>query len=521
MNRLILIACYVLISVATFGQNSDQELKQKLLLKGNELYKEAKYSKALPVYLELDELGSTAAPAKIGDCYREMNDLANAEKYYARAVEQKNVHHRYFLYYGQALMSNAKYEEAKEWFLKCKAADPNNASVDALITACEQAIKTSVSVKSVSNIKVQNLDINSSEADFSPYFYDKGIIFTSSRSESIIRKKDSWTNTGFLDVFYAPIHWRDTVAVVEKLKGAVNTFNFHDGPACVNKTASKMYFTRNNVVAGSATESKSGDIKLKIFSAEKTGEGFKNIVELDFNSDEYSCAYPSINADETVIYFASDKAGGLGGTDIYYSTYNKEKFRWNKPVNAGPVINTPQDERFPFIHENGTLYFASNGHIGLGGLDIFAAKPDTTAPLLFVSIQNLGSPINSSKDDFGYILDPSERTGYFSSNREGGKGNDDIYTFTSASIPINITITVADVSKENIIISIIDNLTKKLVEQGFSDEMGLYFGRLEPNKSYVIQAEKTGYITTTKSIQTTSGGQQPIQVDLSLTPENN
>jgi tetratricopeptide (TPR) repeat protein len=514
MNKIIVLTYCLLFSITGFSQSGDQELKQKLLLKGNELYKEAKYSKALPVYLELDELGSTAAPAKIGDCYREMNDLVNAEKYYARAVVQKSVHHRYFLYYAQALMSNANYEEAKKWFLLFKAEDPLNKQVDALITACEQAIKTAGTAQIVNNIKVYNLDINTEDAEFSPYFYDKGIIFTSSRIESAIRKKDSWTNTGFLDVYYAPINWRDTIASVEKLKGAVNTFNFHDGPACLSKSGEKIYFTRNNVVAGAATESKSGDIKLKIFSAEKTGEGFKNILELDFNSDEYSCAHPSISADEKIIYFSSDKAGGFGGTDIFYSTYSEIKGKWNRPENAGAAVNTPQDERFPFIHEDGTLYFSSTGHIGLGGLDIFAATWDSVSNT-FNSVKNLGKPYNSPKDDFSFIIDDSKNTGYFASNCEGGKGNDDIYMFTSAPIPLNIQIVATDTSYQNVSISILDGNTKLAIENGFSDEKGQFYSRLEPNKNYLIVTQKNGFVSEEKSIKTTTI-EKPVLIEFQL-----
>ena len=410
MKVIALTLCLSFLVFLSFGQSKEREYKQKLTERASEFYKDYNFVKAIEIYKELDKLGSTTAPRKIGDCYRQMNDLVNAEVYYERAVQQDNINADYYFYYAQALMSNKKYTEAKRWFETFKAKEKNSTKADVMIIACEEAINR---VEKHSPFQLINLDINSSAQDFAPYFYDKGILFTSSRIESFIRKKDAWTNTGYLDVYYSPLNWRDTIPGVSRIKGSVNTFNFHDGPACVNKEENKIYFTRNNVVSGSATKSRSGDIKLKIFSAEKSGEGFKDVHELEFNGDEYSSAHPSINFNEQIMYFTSDRAGGYGGTDIYYSTYNTNKSRWNRAVNAGPVINTEGNERFPFIHDSGSLYFASDGHLGFGGLDIFEAIPNDSLPFTFTEIQNLGAPFNTSRDDFSYIVDQNKITGYF------------------------------------------------------------------------------------------------------------
>ncbi len=274
---VLFYSCIVPVS-ASYGQSKDQAYKQKLSLKASKFYKEYNYVKALEIYEELDELGSVSAPRRIGDCYRQMNDMANAEKYYARAVKQKNVKPNYIFYYAQTLMSNSKYEAAMNWFMAYNRANPDSDRADKMIAACKEALTR---MEENNTFKVINLDINSPAQDFAPYFYDNGILFTSSRIEGVIRKKDSWTNTGYLDVYYSPLNWRDTIPGVTKVKGNVNTFNFHDGPACVNKEGTKIYFTRNNVLAGSATKSRSGDIKLKIFSAEKSGDSFKNLTSND------------------------------------------------------------------------------------------------------------------------------------------------------------------------------------------------------------------------------------------------
>ncbi|MEZ5002672.1 MAG: hypothetical protein R2730_06520 [Chitinophagales bacterium] len=501
MKNYALLFCFLLMTVLLFGQNKEREYRQKLSEKAAEFYKEYNFVKAIEIYKELDKLGSTVAPRKLGDCYRQMNDPVNAEVYYERTVQQQNINAEYYFYYAQALMSNNKYEAAKQWFETYKSKEENSTKADVLIEACEKAIHR---IDENSAYHLLNLDINSSAQDFAPYFFDKGILFTSSRIESFIRKKDAWTNTGYLDVYYAPLNWRDTIPGVSKIKGSVNTFNFHDGPACVNKDGSRIYFTRNNVVDGSAKESRSGDIKLKIFSAERSGDSFKDVKELAFNGDEYSTAHPSVSFDEQIIYFTSDRAGGYGGTDIYYSTYDKQKSKWNRAENLGPVINTEGNERFPFIHESGTLYFASDGHLGFGGLDIFEAIPNDSLPNTFDEVNNLGAPFNTSRDDFSYIIDQNKITGYFASNREGGKGNDDIYQFTSATIPIDVKTAINDTAIASAMITIYDIDKRITLDNNYTDVKGNFYSRLQPNSNYMISVKKKGFETIQKPIQTTS-----------------
>lgn len=508
MKKFLLILTCSILTFGSFAQSKSHEYKQKLSLKAGKFYKDYNYVKALEVYKELDELGSISAPRRIGDCYRQMNDMINAELYYARAVKQKNVKPNYIFYYAQTLMSNSKYKAAIDWFKAYTQVNPDNDRADKMIQACENALK-----KQVENsvFKISNLDINSTAQDFAPSFYDKGILFTSSRIESVIRKKDSWTNTGYLDVYYSPLNWQDTIPWISRVKGNVNTFNFHDGPACANKEGTKIYFTRNNVVAGSATKSRSGDIKLKIFSAEKYGDGFRNLHELEFNGNEYSSAHPSVNHNDKVVFFSSDRAGGYGGTDIYYSSYNETKKRWNRAVNVGSEVNTEGDEKFPFIHDSGALFFASNEHMGLGGLDIFKAIPHDSIPNKFIAIENLGEPFNSSRDDFSYIVDSNKITGYFASNRDGGKGNDDIYLFTSAIIPLHIEIATNKNLNSNTSIIIYDLDRNIILDRNHTDENGNFYSRLQPNSNYMIELKSTENETIKHPVKT-SDNEKPIQL---------
>lgn len=512
MKSVYLILGILLFSVSLFGQSKEQEQKQKLLEKGRKLYKEYNYVKAAFVYKELEALGSKSATARIGDCYRNMNDMVNAEFYYAKTVKQKSVNSIYYFYYAQTLMSNEKYEAAMNWFQVYQRKEPKSDKADNLIKACKNVLKSSADK---SNFEIINLDINSPAQDFAPCFYDKGIVFTSSRIGGLFRKRDMWTNTGYLDVYYSPLNWRDTIPGVNKVKGNVNTINYHDGPACINTTGDKIYFTRNNYVSGKATESRSGEIKLKIYSGTKSKDGFKNVKELNFNGNEYSCAHPSINHDESIIYFASDKGGGYGGTDIYYSTYNTHKKKWSRPINAGPAVNSAGNERFPFIHESGSLFYASDGKMGFGGLDIFEAIPNDSIPTQFDTIFNLGVPFNSSRDDFSYIIDENRITGYFASNREGGKGNDDIYMFTDACIPFDIYVEAGDSLNNHANVTIFDMDKAITLDENNTDKHNNFYSRLQLKSNYMIIIQKRGYKTIEYPLQTTND-KSPIELDFKM-----
>jgi tetratricopeptide (TPR) repeat protein len=467
----------------------------------------------MEIYKQLEADDSRTAIRKLGDCYRMMNDLESARHYYKLAVEQENIAATYYLYYAQSLMNSGDYAAAKTWFETYRTHEPDSRLADRMIEACDRALENSITQ---TPFELISLDLNSAVSDFGPAFYQNGILFTSSRMESIIRKKDTWTNAGYLDVYYVPVTWQeDTVYSVEKLRGSVNTFSYHDGPASVNREEDRIYFTRNNVLAGDAQTSRTGEIKLKIYAAERSGEGFKNVVELDFNGNEYSCAYPSVNYNESVIYYASDKAGGYGGTDIYYSTYDPGKARWSKPVNAGEHVNTEGDERFPFIHEDGTLYFASNGHLGYGGLDIYAASPVTTGSLEYVAVRNLGKPFNSERDDFSFIIDPAGVSGFMASNRPGGRGDDDIYRFTSATTPISIFTQSGDSTLANVWITLYDINRRLNLQRGATRPDGEFSGRMQPNTQYMIIAQKKGYITVKKPWQTNDSN-EPVQLTIEL-----
>jgi len=200
---------------------------------------------------------------------------------------------------------------------------------------------------------------------------------------------------------------------------------YHEGPVAFNKNFNRIFFTRNDHLKGKLKKNKKGVVKLGIFTAVRNDDTWTEPKSIDFNTTEYEECHPALTADGKYLYFASDREGGQGGMDLYVSEFNAGK--WGAPLNLGPNVNTPGNDVFPFVHDDGTLYFASDGWGGLGGLDIFSTKKEKNQQ--WSSVTNMGQPYNSRKDDFGFVLNVLGTEGYFNSSRNGGKGKDDIYSF--------------------------------------------------------------------------------------------
>ncbi len=266
--------------------------------------------------------------------------------------------------------------------------------------------------------------INSEGLEYSPAFLEDGIVFISTQTAAKRYKvKDKRINKNIMSIFHAQ---REENGLLKKpIPFALELLStVHEGPLTFDRTADNIFFTRNNIKNGKKKKAKDGIVKLKIYAAEKVGDNWKNIKELPFNDDQSNTMHPSISVDGDALYFASDRPGGHGGMDIYVA-YRKGAV-WSEPENLGPTINTESDEVFPHIHADGTLYFASKGHPGFGELDIFSSRNNGGT---WTSPVNLSTPFNSEQDDFGFIIDRDKKNGYLSSNRKGGRGGDDIYSF--------------------------------------------------------------------------------------------
>jgi outer membrane protein OmpA-like peptidoglycan-associated protein len=274
-------------------------------------------------------------------------------------------------------------------------------------------------------LQVKNeVPVNTEGLEFSPTFYEDGIVFISTNSAGVKKMRDDKLKTNTMSILRSK---RDTDGNLGKPEPFAKelTTRFHEGPVCFDRTAERVFFSRNIVKNGREKHAKDGEQKMKLYSAQKNGESWADATPLPINSDEYDDCHPSISIEGDKLFFASDRPGGFGGMDLYVTF--KIGDSWSEPLNLGPSINTTSNEAFPFLHADNTLYFASDGHDGnKGGFDLLYAIPEGSS---WTKPVNLGKPFNSKGDDFGLIVDLDKKNGYYSSNGNGGSGSDDVFSF--------------------------------------------------------------------------------------------
>lgn len=264
-------------------------------------------------------------------------------------------------------------------------------------------------------------EINTDKLEFSPAFYQNGIVFTTTRRT--VGPQDNNIGETFFELFYSDLDSEGMPLKPETFGVEMNT-EVHEGPVSFSRDGNLIFLTRNNYTKGLKKAGSDGWVQMQIYEAKRGFFDWENVKEVPFNNDEYNVMHPSLSPDGTKLYFTSNMPGGHGETDIYVVSRNGDI--WGTPENLGPSVNTAGKEAFPFIHESGTLFFASNGHPGMGGFDIF--KTQTTGNA-YSAVTSMGVPFNTEADDFGLILNQEGKTGYFTSARAGGKGTDDIYKF--------------------------------------------------------------------------------------------
>lgn len=279
------------------------------------------------------------------------------------------------------------------------------------------------------SIALQNAKgVNTGAYEFSPAFYQNGIVYVSYHKNGPI---DPNTGKPFFELFYAEMDNRYLPQSGRSFSLSINSQK-HEGPVSFSRDNNLIYFTRNNIEGGIAKANAKGRVTLKIYEARRGQYDWEKIKELPFNSDDYSCQHPTLSSDGNRLFFSSDMPGGYGGYDLYMVERKGED--WSKPINLGPDVNTSGNEAFPFLHESGTLFFSSNGWGGEGGLDVFMIDISQDE---WGKLANLGTPLNSANDDLGFIIDSEGTRGYFASDRAGGSGNDDIYLFEADGPLIN------------------------------------------------------------------------------------
>ncbi|RMG77204.1 MAG: hypothetical protein D6714_20160 [Bacteroidetes bacterium] len=438
MRTTTLLLCFLFAADLAFGQSAK-------LKRGREYMANLDYISAIELYNSiLDKNDVPEAIINLAEAYRKINDTENAEVWYRRAMELPEVQPIHKLYYGMMLMRNGKCGLARDWFQQYVDAAPDDLRGQYLLRACDY--EEELMQKSAGIFEVQHTDFNSDLDDFGVAYYKKGLVFASDRDRNpIVDRKHTWTGNPFLELYYLDMRQTGSTSEEdpcgnyifgrpEKFSNEINS-KFHDATVSFSKDGDEMYFTRNNFIDGKKGEDDEGIIKLKIFYAKSAGEGrWQDLEDLPFNSNEYNVAHPSLSADGKKLFFSSDMPGGYGGMDLYVS--ERENGRWGPPINLGPEVNTEGHEIFPYVDHNGRLYFASDGLIGLGGLDIYFVEEKGEG--VYTSPENLGFPINTIADDFGIIFNETGTCGFFSSDRAGGVGGDDIYLFKKTAVPVEV-----------------------------------------------------------------------------------
>ena len=336
-------------------------------------------------------------------------------------------------------------------------------------------------------------EINSIFQEYSPAFYQNGLVFIASNpSVNTDKKEDDNTGKATTSLFFAARNDNGSLQKPLTFAEELST-KFYDGPLSFSKDGNTIYFTRTNLRRGKPIKAKDGLVKLKIYTATKKDNKWVNIFELPFNNSEYDCAHPSVSNDGRRLYFSSNRPGGFGGMDLYVSTLINGK--WSDPVNLGPKVNTDKNEIFPFIHADGKVYFASNGHKGIGNLDIFCTMKTDTG---WLKPHNLPEPINSRSDDFGLIVSGDKKSGFFSSNRASGKGDDDIFTFSAQDgIDFQNTVVNSEViaqnnqnASDNTIASVSPQEVEIKIEPELSNILSNGVAKTDNNPTPVVQLEK-------------------------------
>lgn len=504
MKKSLLSAVIFCFASLTIAQETGGKEKKAIAA-----YEGFSWNAAIEKY---EEIGTATVEQKrvLANSYWRTHDLAQAEELYSQIVTTDGHTADDIYNYGSVLRENKSYEKSDEWMKKFSEMNVSDSR------GKEHVAKAGIYQK-LQNDKgqfiVKNLDVNSEQQDFGAAYFKDKIVFASSREgvKSIYRRWN-WNELPFLDVYVADQAAHDLTNLTH-LHKKMNK-KFHEGPVTFNKAGDMMIFTRNNY----EDKAFDGVTRLKLFQSKMVEGKWSKPTALPFNSAEYSVGHASISEDGKTMYFASDMPGGLGGVDIYKAEI-KEDGSFGEAVNLGDKINTEGNEMFPFIHaSNEFLMYSSNGKVGLGGLDVFVAqiKEDNS----FGKVMNVGAPINSSRDDFSFILDPNSQTGFFASNRDGGKGDDDIYKFDMTK-PFTFGKTIKGVAKDkdgNILAGVAVQLfddAGEPVESVTTTDNGEYSFLVPGDKDWSLGGDKEKYFPG-KNTASTATDEDVVIADLEL-----
>lgn len=468
------------------------------LEKANRFYQNYSFHKSIEEYEKVKKK-NIRVNRRLAECYLKVRDYKKSEEYWKIVVDSRG-HKKEDIYnYVSILKINKKYKDAELWMIKyanLKARDSRGKSW------AENSGYFNKINKDEGRFKIKNLDLNTKHEDFGTCYYKNKIVFASTRKNiSFFTRKWNWNKLPYLDIYSASIKSDLQLDSIEKFDKKLDK-RFHEGPATFNAKGDYMIFTRNNY---KRKRRKKKVFNLQLYSSVLKNGEWQEPEPLPFNSNSFSVGHATLSSSGDTLFFASDKRGGYGGVDLYISIKNKSG-GWSRPENLGGKINTEGNEMFPFIHPGGLLFFASDGLLGLGGLDVFVSQMWSFG---YSKPINLGVPINSNYDDFAFILNKERKTGYFSSNRIEGQGDDDIYLHNMLKpLPLPKLIRGKVMDKDsNLLVNAkvtLVNKTGELLENVYTKRNGLFEFEAERNKSFLILANKIAYKNDSAMVDTKS-----------------
>ncbi len=461
---------------------------------------------------------------KIGDAYYFNTNMEDANKWYGKLITEYKgeIGQEYIFRYAQSFQGIGKYKAARKWMKEFS----ERANINS-----EKPVQNEIALKNILEKEQQfvlnNLSINTVFSDFGPMYYGDKLIYASAKDSSYYQTNKYNVNKPlFLNLYIGSINSKNAdVTLIKEFSRALNS-KYHEATLSFTSDFKKVYYTRNNYNGNKGID-KVGINRLKLYSAavieDENGKvDWGNIKELPFNSEEYSVGHPALSKDGTKLYFVSDMPGSIGATDIFVVDILGED-EYSRPRNLGTSINTSGREMFPFVTEK-KLYFASDGHLGLGGLDIFESNYNT----IFETPVNLGAPLNSVLDDFGYIVNEEKNNGFVCSNRNSGKGDDDIYYFDRISTKsckqaingyISNNLTGERISNVTVILCATNGDELEETETKINGEY-IFSYELNCNMEYLIKVQKIGYKSTEKPILTNDKrGETVVPIGLDFTNE--
>lgn len=494
INTSLSIIALSFFSLGFFGNS--QSLK-----KANRLYQNRSYVDAAQIYEKLDK--STETLKKLGDCYYFNSEIKKANDAYSQVYDNTNksdLNDAFYFKYFDVLRSSKNYEKAD---LISEKHLNDTINTETFIIKLKKVVPFTYALENLTNNSGQN---------FGTEIYGEKIVFSSTRN--LESPEYQWNNQPYLDLFEARVTGdrKKTLDSITPFSTVINTKALHESSAAITKDGKTMYFSRNH---DKRVEIDSNKVAMvSIYQAERIGDKWSNIKRVSFAANSYSTMHPVLNENEDKLFFSSDMPSSMGSFDIFYVAINQDG-SFGKPVNMGSAINTKRREQFPFIAKDSTIYYASNGKQGFGGLDLFSSAH---RDFEYLEALNLGKSINSPKDDFGFVVIDSLNTGYISSNREG---NDNIYYFVRTPTERNYFVEGLVTDKNtgellpNTIVTLFDK-NGNILDEIKVGVNGKYRLKTKPNQFYLIEGFQPKYIPKLRTFDTNDRGNIEFNIELEI-----